>query len=67
MSSTDLLPSETALHLVRAGFVAQGTSFSKWCAQHGITRSWAINTIIGKRNGPTALKLRAHIIKAAIP
>lgn len=51
--------------LVRAGFIAQGTSFQAWCAREGVTRQNADKALLNKWKGPTASKLVARILEAA--
>ena len=58
-------PSAALMHAVRAGFVAQGTSFSKWCTDNEISRTWAIAALTGKRAGPAAQQLRHRIVREA--
>ncbi len=60
------IPTGTALLLVvRAGFVAQGTTLTSWCQEQGVARNWARQVLLGLRDGPAARRLRAQIIDAA--
>jgi hypothetical protein len=58
-------PSPEMLRAVRASFVQQGTSFAKWCEEHGIVRQYAGAVLLGKRNGPAAKALRRRLLTAA--
>lgn len=58
-------PGRELLQQVRAGFVAQGTSYSRWCSERGILRSSASQALLGAWNGPKAQRLRAEIVRAS--
>ncbi|SHO55009.1 hypothetical protein [Vibrio quintilis] len=50
---------------IRAGFIAQGASFSGWCKLHQVTPSNAKAALVGSWNGPKAKELRTKIIAAS--
>jgi hypothetical protein len=50
--------------VVRAGFVARGTSFSRWCVQNGILRQYAVRVLRGETRGPAATSLKLRILEA---
>jgi hypothetical protein len=51
--------------LVRAGFIARGTSFASWCQAAGVKRQNASAALLGKAGGPKALELVVRILKEA--
>lgn len=51
--------------LVRAGFIAQGTSFQACCMQEGVTRQNADKALMNQWQGPKASALVARILAAA--
>lgn len=54
------------LHLkVRGAFVAQGTSFKRWCRDNGIKPTNARDALIGRWNGPKGQAMRARIVESA--
>jgi hypothetical protein len=50
---------------VRAAFIIQGTNFSRWCEENGVSRQWAEKVLKGKQNGLAARNLAAQIAQAA--
>jgi hypothetical protein len=58
-------PGARLLALVRAGFVAKGTSFTRWCIENDVTRQNARTALLGGWNGPKAQALRARIVAAS--
>jgi len=58
-------PSKDLLAKVRAGFVAQGTSLNRWCAEHGVLYPNARQVLIGTWNGPKGQDLRLRLVEAA--
>ena len=58
-------PGEHLLMRVRAGFISQGISLSKWCSSNNVCRVWAADALRGKRNGPAALSLRLRLLESA--
>lgn len=58
-------PGADLLRQVRAGFVAQGTSYTRWCRENGVLRANANQALIGAWDGPKAKKLRRRIIEAS--
>lgn len=59
-------PSADLLLNVRIGFLQQGSSLAKWCAENKVSRQWATVVLSGQRNGPAAKKLRERLIRAAL-
>ena len=51
--------------MVRAGFVAKGTSLHRWCTQNGLDSSNVHKTLTGKWVGPKASTLLAITLAAA--
>lgn len=51
--------------LVRAGFIAQGTSFQAWCTREGVTRQNAHKALMHQWKGQKASELVARILEAA--
>lgn len=58
-------PGEDLLNAIKAGFVRQGTSYSRWCRENNVERTAARLAILGGWRGPKARKLIARITKAA--
>jgi len=52
------------LPLVRAAFIAKGTSFAGWCRENGIDPSYARKIILGFHRGEAAMETRALILDA---
>ncbi|MGD8111501.1 hypothetical protein [Vibrio sp. TRT 17S01] len=50
---------------IKSGFVKQGTSFSRWCQEHGLNRANTKSAILGSWNGPKACELRTKAAKAS--
>ncbi|MDN3701601.1 MULTISPECIES: hypothetical protein [Vibrio] len=50
-------------NLLKGAFIAQGTSFSKWCHNNSVTPSNARAALIGSWDGPKAKMLRAKLIQ----
>jgi hypothetical protein len=50
---------------VRMAFLAQGTSFHRWCTDAGVDRSYAAKAIDGQATFPAAIALRKRILAAA--
>jgi len=63
MKTTDLSPSDDRRLLteVRAAFMRQGTSLSRWAQENNMSRQWVTDVLLGKKNGPAAQKLRRRI------
>lgn len=51
---------------LRAFFILQGTTFTKYCQEHNINRRNAHSAITGKWKGKKALKLKKRIFDDAI-
>ena len=66
MTNENLLENFKQRHrLVRAAFIAQGTSFQAWCIQEGVTRQNADKALMNQWQGPKASTLIARILQAA--
>lgn len=50
---------------VRIGFIANGTSFNRWCQQNGIKRQNAQKALVRKWNGPKGRAVRQQLLTAA--
>lgn len=50
---------------VRAGFVTQGTSLTRWCKARGVNASNARAALAGAWNGPKGTKLRQELMEAS--
>lgn len=50
---------------IKAGFVAQGTTYTKWCREHGVNRSNCNAALAGAWDGPKAKALRSQVLMAA--
>ncbi len=59
-------PSISLYQRVRGGFVAQGTSFNRWCDHHGIKRQNARKALLGQWHGPKADALCQAMLKASL-
>lgn len=53
------------LHNIKSGFVAQGTTYTQYCREHGISPSNGRMAILGGWCGPKAKKLVDDLCKAA--
>lgn len=62
---TIVAPSEKTYSLVKAGFIAQGTTLNKWCQSQGIFRQYARIACLGQRNGPKATALLERLLEAS--
>ena len=60
-----LTPGRELMNRIRAGFILQNTTFTAWCAAHGIEHTAARQAIHGTWAGPRGRQLRAQILKAA--
>lgn len=63
--SKNFTPGTELLAKVRAGFIAQGTSFSGYCEDNNINRPNARQALLGAWDGPAGRALRAQLVKAA--
>lgn len=61
-----VLPSDDLYRMVRAGFVAQGTTLNAWCSARGIHRQTAERSLKGERNGRRSRELRDRLVAAAL-
>lgn len=48
---------------VRAGFVAKGTSFRRWCQTNGIKRENGRAAMLGLWKGPKGQEVRRRLLK----
>ena len=60
-----VLPSADLYQIVRAGFVAQGTTLNAWCTAQGVNRQTAARALSGERNGRRSRELRDRLVAAA--
>lgn len=51
--------------LIRAGFTAQGTSLTAWCAREGVKRQNVDHALMQTWTGPKATQLVERVAKAA--
>lgn len=63
--NTNIAPSAKTYALVKAGFVAQGTTLNKFCQSSGLLRQNARQVCLGLRNGPKARALLARFWEAS--
>lgn len=50
---------------IRAGFVRQGTTLTRWCKENGLKQSNVRDAILGSWDGPKGRAVRAKVAKAA--
>ncbi len=62
---TDPTPEDHSLAIVRAGFVARGSSLHRWCRENGADTSNARRAIKGTWVGNKASELKERLLKAA--
>ena len=66
MSNVSLYDNLLLRHrLVRAAFVAKGTSFKAWCEKEGVKRQNADTALMDQWKGPKASAIVARILEAA--
>lgn len=66
MSNLNVAQSDSERYrLVRAGFIARGSSFNAWCKANGVKRQNAAAALLGKAGGPKARALVARLLKEA--
>ncbi len=53
------------MNRIRAGFIAQGSSYHEWCRQKGVLPSSARQAVLGAWDGKKGREMRAQIIEAA--
>lgn len=53
------------LREIRMGFIGQGTSFAKWCADNGIKRQNARAAVLGEWTGPKARQVVQRLSAAS--
>lgn len=58
-------PEERLMRQVKAGFVAQGTSYTRWCRENGIAASGVRQVIYGTWAGPKGKALKRRVLRAA--
>jgi hypothetical protein len=59
-------PSEDLYLMVRAGFVAQGTTLNAWCIANALNRQTVERSLRGYRNGMRSHLLRERVVAAAL-
>lgn len=62
MDINELPPSVDLYNRVRAGFVARGSTLSKWCRENEINPTNARSCLAGVWNGPKGKQLRQRLI-----
>lgn len=65
MSISEHQPSVNLYNIVRAGFVAQGTTMGKWCRANDVNPTNARACLVGVWDGPKGKNLRDKIIDAS--
>jgi len=63
--TNQITPSKTLVLEVRAAFVMQGISLSRWCKQNGINMPNARLCLMGAWDGEKSRALRDRIVEAA--
>lgn len=58
-------PGEELLAHVKAGFVSQGTTLTRWCMESGLKRQNVRLCLLGGWNGPKARALRERVVSAS--
>ncbi len=64
--SLSVAPSDDLYRMVRAGFVAKGTTLNAWCIANGVNRQTARRALSGERNGKNSRQLRERLVDAAL-
>lgn len=59
-------PSPELYLMVRAGFVAKGTTLNAWCIANGVNRQTVERALKGARNGKVSRELRERAVAAAL-
>lgn len=62
---TAIEPGRDLLLAVKAGFVRQGTTLTRWSRENGTHISNTRNALLGAWNGPKGQAMRRKVIKAA--
>ena len=57
-----LSPGKQLLAAARGGFISNGTSLARWCAEVGLRRQHVTDALAGRRNGPRAEEMRGLVI-----
>lgn len=52
--------------MVRAGFIAKGTTLNAWCIANGINRQTVEKALKGERNGKLSRRLVETLVAAAL-
>jgi hypothetical protein len=52
--------------MVRAGFIAKGTTLNAWCIANGVKRQTAEKSLKGNRESKQARELRDLLVSAAL-
>ncbi|PWB83065.1 MAG: hypothetical protein C3F11_08535 [Methylocystaceae bacterium] len=61
-----VVPSQDLYLMVRAGFVAQGTTLNAWCIANGLNRQTVERSLRGDRNGKVSRAVRERAVSAAL-
>lgn len=59
-------PSDDLYRMVRAGFVAKGTTLNAWCIANGVNRQTAYKALRGERHGENSRCLRKRLTAASL-
>lgn len=62
---TTTSPGQALLREVKAGFILQGTSVTRWAKDNGMHPSNVRNVLLGTWDGPKGRELRNRVIKAS--
>ncbi|MCA8878616.1 MAG: hypothetical protein KDA73_01400 [Rhodobacteraceae bacterium] len=57
--------SDVPLHLIRSGFLSQGTTLASWCRENGYQRSNVYKALNGEWSGQKASEVRSAVLKAS--
>jgi hypothetical protein len=52
--------------MVRAGFIAKGTTLNAWCIANGVNRQTAEKSLKGQRESKRSRELRDLLVSAAL-
>lgn len=61
-----VVPSDDLYRMVRAGFVAKGTTLNAWCIANQVNRQTAEKSLKGERRGQRSRDLRERQVVASL-
>ena len=64
--SLSVVPSDDLYRMVRAGFIAKGTTLNAWCIANGVNRQTAEKSLKGQRESKRSRELRDLLVSAAL-